>query len=295
MCGSRKRTDVRAAVALFSLLFVVASCATLGGQSPIAFDVVSVKRYQPDASGRASDAISVQPGGRFSAPASTLLGLITSAYAVLPIQIIDDGRLLGSNRYQIEGRTNPDVSVADARTMLRTLLTERFGLATHRETRELPVYVMTVDRKPGPQLVPSGPECALPNGPSGAPPPPPPPGGPPVGRVLTLNGYASRCGSLFFNSTSGGHMSLRETTLARFADILVQSLGRPVLDRTSLTGTFDLDLTFTPDNPVIDASNAPNAPSLITALREQLGLRLESTRAPMEVLVIDRVQQPTEN
>ena len=277
------------------LLFVVTSLADANAQRPPAFDVISVKRYQPDASGRVDDAISIFPGGRLSAPGATLQGLITTAYGLLDIQVVDSGRMLGSARYQIEGRTNPDVSLADARMMLRTLLTERFGLVTHRETRELPVYVMTIDRKPGPQLRPSGPECAMPKGPGGAPPPPPPPGGPTVGRVLSLNGYASRCGSLFFNSTNGGHWSLREMTMARFTERLVGFVSRPVLDRTGLTGTFDIDVTYTPDNPVVDTSNAPNAPSLITALREQLGLRLESTRAPVDVLVVDRVRPPTEN
>lgn len=281
------------------ILVVALLAPGLGAQTPPpqpAFDVVSVKQYQPDASGRVNDAISVLPGGRFSAPSATLRGLVTTAYGLLDIQIVDSGRVLGTDRYQIEGRTGPDVSVDDARVMLRGLLTERFGLVAHRETRELPVYVMTLaDGKTGPQLRRSGPECALPKGPTGVPPPPPPPGGPTVGRVLSLNGYASRCGSLFFDSTSGGHWSLREMTMARFAERLVGSLGRPVLDRTRLDGAFDIDLTYSPDNPVVDTSHAPNAPSLMTALREQLGLRLESTRAPVEVLVIDRVQRPTEN
>ena len=83
--------------------------------------------------------------------------------------------------------------------------------------------------------------------------------------------------------------------MARFTERLVGFVSRPVLDRTGLTGTFDIDVTYTPDNPVVDTSNAPNAPSLITALREQLGLRLESTRAPVDVLVVDRVRPPTEN
>ena len=107
------------------------------------------------------DAISVLPGGRFSAPGATLRGLITTAYGLLDLQVVDSRRLLGSDRYQIEGRTNPEVSLAEARAMLRTLLAGRFGLVTHRETRELPVYVMTVDRKPVSQLRPSGPERAM--------------------------------------------------------------------------------------------------------------------------------------
>ena len=286
---------MRTRIAAFGLLVVITSLANAVAQRPAAFDVVSVKRSQPDASGRVDDAISIFPGGRLRAPGATLQGLITTAYGLLDIQIVDSGRLLGSDRYQIDGRTNPDVSLADARAMLRTLLTERFGLVTHRETRKLPVYVMTVDRKPGPQLRPSGPECAIPKGPAGVPAPPPPPGGPPVGRVLSLNGYASRCGSLFFNSTFGAHWSLRETTMTKVAERLVGFLDRPVFDRTGLDGTFDVDLTYLPDNPAVDASNAPNAPSLVTALREQLGLRLEPATAPIEVLVIDAVRQPTEN
>jgi uncharacterized protein (TIGR03435 family) len=84
-------------------------------------------------------------------------------------------------------------------------------------------------------------------------------------------------------------------TMGRFAERLTAALGRPVLDRTRLDGSFDLDLTYTPDAAPLDASNAPNAPSLITALREQLGLRLESSRERVDVLVIDRVEAPTEN
>jgi uncharacterized protein (TIGR03435 family) len=280
-------------VAGFRLLFVITSLAGAVAQRQ-AFDVVSVKRHQPDG-GRVNDAISIFPGGRLSAPGATLQGLITTAYGLLDIQIVDSGRMLGSDRYQIDGRTRPEVSLEEARAMLQTLLTERFGLVTHREMRELPVYVMTVDGKPGPQLRRSGADCAVPKGPAGVPAPPPPPDGPLVGRVLSLNGYASRCGSLFFNSTSGAHWSLRETTTTKIAERLVGFLGRLVLDRTGLDGAFDVDLTYLPDNPAVDASAGPNAPSLMTALREQLGLRLESTRAPVEVLVIDRVEPPTEN
>ena len=184
--------------------------------------------------------------------------------------------------------------------MLRTVLTERFGLVARRETRDLPVYAMTLaraDRTPGPQLRPSGAECALPNGPPGVPPPPPPPAGPPtIGRPLLLTAtIPSRCPLIAFSTTSGSHWSLREITMAGFAQRLIEPLGRPVLDRTGLAGAFDVDLTFLADNPAVDASNAPTAPSLMAALREQLGLRLESTRSQVEVLVIDQIRAPTAN
>ena len=284
--------------AIGTLFFGLAFCGVATTQRAPTFDVVSVKVYKPEPGRGPSGAISILPGGQFRAPSANLRGLIAAAYGLLDIQIVDSRQLLGMTRFEIEGRTTPDVSAADGRAMLRSLLEDRFGLVAHRETRDLPVYVMTMardDRKPGPQLNPSGPECALPKGPNGVPPPPPPPAGPRIGRVLALNGSASRCGSLFFNSTAGGHWSLRETTLARVADVLVEQLGRPVLDRTALAGNFDVDFTYTPDNPVVEVSTPSNAPSLTTALREQLGLRLESTRAPVEVFVIDRVQAPTEN
>ena len=282
----------------FRLIVAAAFVTTAIAQSRPTFDVVSVKTFVADGNRRVGGEISVLPGGRFSAPSVTLRGLITAAFGVLDIQVVDSGKLLGNGRFEIEGRTRPDVPIADARSMLQSVLEERFGLVTHRETRELPVYVMTLardDRTPGPGLRPSGTECALPKGPAGLPPPPPPPGGPIVGRVLALNGFASRCGSLFFDSTAGAHWSLRETTLQLVAERLIQFLGRPVLDRTGLTGNFDVDLSYTPDNPTLDASNAPNAPSLTTAIREQLGLRLDQSRAPVDVLVIDRVNPPTEN
>lgn len=262
-----------------------------------AFDVSSVKRVQSQAGRRGSGA-SILPGGRFSAPYTTLRDLIAAAYGLLDLQIVDGARVLGNDFFEIEARTKHDVTVTEARAMLRTLLAERFGLVTHSEMRDLPVYLMTLareDRKPGPQLRPSGPECALPKGPPGVPPPPPPPSSGTLGRPLPLVITSSRCVLLLFNSTSGVHWSLREITLAGLAQRLTDPLDRPVLDRTALEGAFDVDLTYLPDNPTVDASNAPNAPSLMAALREQLGLRLESSRAPIEVLVVDRVRPPTEN
>jgi uncharacterized protein (TIGR03435 family) len=80
--------------------------------------------------------------------------------------------------------------------------------------------------------------------------------------------------------------------MARFAERLVGVFGRPVIDRTRLQGFYDLELTYTPDAPVAVTSNAP---TLLTALREQLGLRLDSTTAPVEVLVVDAVSAPTAN
>jgi uncharacterized protein (TIGR03435 family) len=290
------------------LVAAIAAAATaMAAQLPPspagAFDVASVKRFQPSSDRRQTNAISVMPGGRFTAPSATPRGLIAAAYGVLDVQIVDEARPLPNDRFEIEARTSPDVTVGEARAMLRRLLAERFSLSAHSETRQLPVYVMTIareDRRLGENLRLSGPDCAAVKGPTGvpAPPPPPPPAAPPtptVGRVLTLTASPLRCLSLAFNSTVGAHLSMRELPMARFAEQLITALGRPVLDRTGLDGAFDIDLTYTSDTQTIDAANAPNAPSLVTAIREQLGLRLESAREPVEVLVIDAFSEPTEN
>lgn len=297
--AQRPTSKGNGSVRIATLCLAILIASGPGAQSPPAFDVASVKRFATEPERGPGGSISILPGGRFSAPAATLRGLIAAAYGLLNFQIVDSARLLWDERFELEGRTSPDVTVAEARAMLRTLLAERFGLVVHAETRELPVYTMTLanDRKPGPQLRPSGPECALPKGPPGVPPPPPPPEGPPtIGRPRPITAITpSRCPLIAFRTTSGSHWSLREITMAGLAQRLIEPLGRPVLDRTGLAGAFDVDLTFQPDNPTVDALAAPNAPSLMAALREQLGLRLESIRAPLEVLVIDRLQPPTQN
>ena len=281
---------------IVALLALAATSVTLAQSAAPAFDVASVKRFQPEPNRRPSDAIRVMPGGRLTAPSATVRGLIAAAYAVLDIQIVDGGRINADDRFEIDARTRPDVTMEEVRSMLRVLLAERFRLVTHQETRELSVYTMTLaGERPGSQLRPSGPDCAPPKGPAGIPAPPPPPASQEPAPLLVLGSTPSRCAMIIFSTTLGSHWSLRDVTMGRLAQQLTADLGRPVLDRTGLNGSFDADLTFTPDNPTVDSANAPNAPSLMTAIREQLGLRLESTRAPVDVLVIDRVQPPTEN
>jgi uncharacterized protein (TIGR03435 family) len=281
---------------------VVAGLVTLsaqqGARSGPAFDVASVKRFVPSPDRRQTDAISVMPGGRFTAPSATMRGLIMAAYGLQDLQIVDSERRLTNDRFEVEARTSPDVSLDDARAMLRTLLAERFGLAVRRETRELAVYIMTAartDRRLGDQLRPAGPECAAVTGPPGLKAPPPPPRSEPIpGRVLTLSGPPLRCGGLRYSSSNGEHISLRDLTMPIVAERLTGLVGRPILDRTGLDGRFDLDLTYTPDGQV-DTPISQNAPTVMTAIREQLGLRLESVREPVEVLIVDAVAPPSEN
>jgi uncharacterized protein (TIGR03435 family) len=163
--------------------------------------------------------------------------------------------------------------------MLRALLAERFALVTKRETRQRPVFELTTarrDRQSGPQLGPTSPECAATRAALEFAPPegPPDPADPPCGRV----------------AFGGGLLSGRAVNVGQIASSLDGPVGRPVIDRTRLDGLYDFELRFSRQgsNP-----GPADPPEIFTALREQLGLRLESARGAVEMLVIVGAAQPT--
>lgn len=263
--------------------------------APRSFELASVKvnrTGQPFGMGP-----TLQPGGRVRAINVLLIDLIRAAYGVEENQIVS-APPVPDVFYDIEARTSPTATVADAAGMLRTLLADRFGFKAHRETRPLPVYtLLRVSRTTlGPALKPSGNECApltFPAAGRNAPPPPPPPPPSMEGSPIAANRRFSRCPTVFFP----GGISARAVDMEGFAGALALFVHRPVIDRTELRGDFDIDLSYAPDYALGPdaAPSTSSAPSLVTALREQLGLRLESTRAPVEVLVVDQIRPPTEN
>ena len=279
------------------------SAAPAGNKA--AFEVASIRRSPPGPAPPGPMAVpqgqaAVRPGGRFLAPANTVRNLVRLAYNVQDVQITGGPSWTASDRFDVEATTRPDVTADEARAMLRALLEERFKLAAHRETRDLSVTTLEparTDKRLGAQLRPSGPECATPSLPPNLrvplPPPPPPGTG---GSLILSNQTPTRCLAL----ATPWHISLRETTMPHFTIRLTALLGRLVVDRTGLAGLYDLDLTFAPDpgTPPPMVNGAPlviDAPALPTALRDQLGLKLETARAPVEVVVIDSVEPPTEN
>jgi len=195
-----------------------------------------------------------------------------------------------NERFDINAQMAANVNPApgDQSEMLRTLLAERFKLVVQRETRDLPVSALVLartDRKPGPGLEPASPECA-PGGSRRLGPRPdgrpqlPPPGVKPCGTVV-----------------GSGTIQSGFITMEGLARTLSARMQRNVLDRTGITGAFEIELTFAPEPIAIVGGPPPaagqNLPTLVTALQEQLGLKLESGRAPIEVLVIDSVDRPT--
>jgi len=231
------------------------------------------------------------PTGRLSGVNVTLRFLIRNAYLLQDFRMSGGPAWLDIDRFDIEATAGAAVSFDQIRAMERTLLEERFHLKTHTETRDLPIYVLSLarrDGKLGDQIKASGTECLPMRPPAGLPPPPPPPPGP-------TPSAASQCPSML----APGHISGRTITIARVATTLSTFLSRAIVDRTNLSGEFDLDLSWLPDQPPpADVRQAPTdatAPPLFTALQEQLGLKLESSRGPVDVLVIDSADKPTED
>lgn len=280
---------VLALLAPLTITFVSAQSAAPTQTAPLRFEVASVK---PNKSG---SVLVLQPRvapDRYQIINLDLQTLIAMSFNLPAYQIVNVPDWTRHERFDITAQMPAGLkpSPAAQSEMLRTLLAERFRLVTHRETRELPVSALVIaraDGKVGPGLQPASADCApggrrrLGPGPDGRPTLPPPG----VRPCETVGGTSS--------FTSG------YITMDGLARMVSGRTGRVVLNRTGLAGAFQLALTFTPEptatgNPpqppaVVD----PNLPSFTTALQEQLGLRLESTRAPVEVLVVESVDRPT--
>jgi uncharacterized protein (TIGR03435 family) len=280
----------------FAVLAGVLLASAVSGQSRApAFELASVKPVPADV--RAGfPGLLLQPSGRATTPGTSVRQLILVAYGLQDLQLVGGPSWLSSDRYAIDAQ-------APAGATRASVLAERFQLAAHTERRELPSFALMLanrDGRLGPRLRRSGPECAPVTPPPGIPIPPPPPPGPENGiiPVLAQEPLGPTCGFVNFP----GWMSGRKVTMAHFVSPLTQLTRRPVVDETALTGEFDLDLTFLPDQPVmINGGAAPPAlamadrPSLLTAIQEDLGLKLESQRRHVDVLVIDRIERPSEN
>jgi bla regulator protein blaR1 len=300
------------AAAIFAGLLVSrAGMPALEAQGPLAppnplpsFEVAAVK---PNKSGQGFIRFGMLPGGRFTAENVPLRELLRFAFQIQPFQIEGAPGWAGSDRFDITAKADGDIAptqpgqTGPIQFMMRSLLADRFGLVYHNETKDMPMYhlVARPDGSLGPKLTKSTTDCAAifaarrgggPGGPGGGPPPPLPA----FGEKMVC-GFRVGPGSL-----SGGSIPL-----SQLANFLSQNLGRTVLDKTGLEGNYDFDVTFTPDQipapppggappgapalPPID----PNGPSLTTALQEQLGLKLDATRGPVTMFVIDKVSQPT--
>ena len=271
-------------------------------ESRASFDVVSVK---PNRTDQGIPLVVFQPGGRMIAGNVVVRQVILVAYGLDDIQIVNAPDWTATERFAIEARTSDATPTDTIRMMLRTMLAERFGFVAHTERRELPMLALTMarsDKRPGPKLRASGPECAPIKPPEGVPMPPPPPP-PPAGNAAPMRiilprdePLRRRCGAML----APGWFSARSITMQELTGPLTQLMRRPVVDETGLTGEFDLDVFFQPEGPAGALVGPPpaassDAPGLTTALQDDLGLKLDARRGPVDVLVVDRIERPTEN
>ncbi len=270
-------------------LATVAALAALGlanGQTPAAnstprkFEVASIKPSQSDSG---PFGIRPAPGGeRYVASHVTLKLLITVAYRIKADQIAGGPAWMDSELYDMNAKAERPSSIEELHAMLQDLLADRFKLRFHRETKQLPIYALTVGQG-GPKLKPDEARSG---------------GDPWIEPKADFDGANGR---------------LKNTWHATFASMdffawrLSAMMDRPVVNQTNLTGSYDFDLAFTqelaprsPDTPAgavflgggpADASNS----TIVEAIRQQLGLKLERQKGPVEILVIDQAEKPIEN
>jgi uncharacterized protein (TIGR03435 family) len=233
------------------------------------FEVATIK---PDASPNGGP--SGLSHGRFVATDVTIRGLLRfEAFYIPDERIVGGPKWMDSVRFDIEATLDPrDASRFDSlppsqkremkEALVQKLLADRFQFKSHWEERELPVYALTVAKS---------------------------------GSKLESAAYMKSSPQW---SLSSGKLQAKNISLSQLADLFTQGaaseLGRVVVDRTNLEGTYDLNLTWAV-NTGAAASNAPIGPSLFTAIQEQLGLKLESSKAPVKVLVVDQLEMPSEN
>lgn len=233
------------------------------------FEVATIKPSDPTRPGK----LFTIRGGQVITINTTLNDLITFAYGIQEKQIVGGPDWMHSDKYDLVGKPDvPGMPNSDQiRGMIQKLLADRFQLKFHKETREMSAYVLTV-AKSGPKMTKSdAPPDALPG--------------------------------LFFRGL--GVLTVQNATMADFAHLMQQAvLDRPVVDQTGLTGKWNFLLKWTPDEsqfggmgikvpPPSDAADAP--PPLFTAIQDQIGLKLDSGKAQVEVFVLDNVEKPSAN
>jgi uncharacterized protein (TIGR03435 family) len=286
---------------LFAMVFMVSMALGQGGatisgtqvaattdvQVPM-FDVVSIK---PNKSDSGMVRIMAKPDG-YSASNVSLKMLVQSAYGIREDLVSGAPNWADSARFDIDAKVaGSDVdalkklSPEQRRLILRPLLAERFKLQAHIETKQLPVYELIL-AKGGSKLKEAVPGNDYANGIKG-------PDGVARGGMMRVG---------------RGQLAAQAVQMTSLSNMLSQQLHRTVIDKTGLTGKYDLELNWAPDqgsDPMFkgpdgsqqrtDSTPDSSGPSIFTALQEQLGLRLQSAKGPVETLVIDHVEMPSDN
>ncbi len=253
-------------------------CGAAGALAPrvvafgqeLRFEVTSVRANK---SGVQKWQFSPPTGDSYKATNVNVGMLLINAYQVLPFQIVGKPDWVDADRFDVEGKASGSQTPEHFRVMVQSLLEDRFKLAVHHETKELPVFELVV-AKSGVKF-----------------------------KEAKCQGTPSRenpCGG--FSVSLGGRVTGREVGVDQLGLNLSSLLSRTVIDKTGLKGRYNFDLSWTPDGTTLrgpgdpDAPPAdPSGPTIFTAVQEQLGLELKSAKGPVEALVIDHLEKPDDN
>jgi len=234
-----------------------------------AFEAASVRPGDPSGANRG---VAFLPGGRVKASNATLKMLVMVAWNLRDFQVSGGPSWRDLDRYSLEAEPGRPISVdgpnssgaAEVRHMLQSLLADRFKLSVHSDTKEMPMYALVLAKN---------------------------------GAKLKENPLGVGPGSSA-GGNGRGEFTARQVPIGALAPFLSNQLGRMVVDRTELKGVYDFTLTFTPEPATVASTSAPgdsDVPSVFEALQEQLGLKLEPIRGPVETLVIDHAEKPDAN
>ena len=264
------------AIVIAAALFVVAisplrvvaraSASQAEQEQKLSFEVAAIKPTAPDF--RGGRFMTMQGAHQFVVRNYTLKFMVATAYNLPPRAVSGGPAWVNSDLYDIDAATPGDArpNTQQQLSMLRTLLADRFNLTFHHEKRDLPVYELTVARG-GAKLKQSAPSSE---------------------EYLINRVFPDRV-----------FLPARSVTMAQFASMLQRSvLDRPVLEKTGLQGKYDFDLEWAPDETQFDGLLTipnPQKPDLFSAMQQQLGLRLQGSNGAVDVIVIDRVDRPSEN
>jgi uncharacterized protein (TIGR03435 family) len=247
MAGGLTVSNFRYLMTLGGIALASLACAwAQPSQTPLALEVASIKPSRNTAADSNLDSVR----GRLTATNITVRELIRLAYGVKDYQIGRAPGWIDGQRFDITAKGD-----GDEKSLLRELLASRFQLSTHREAKQMPVYLLVV-AKDGPKL---------------------------TTHDDSVQKVRGGCGRLVGRRVTGDAI----------ANILSRQLEHEVVNRTGLSGDYDIQVSFTPDSG--GCQSGTDSPSLFTAVQEQLGLKLETSRVPVDVLVIDRIERPSEN
>jgi uncharacterized protein (TIGR03435 family) len=276
-------------IALAAFVLVPGMVVTAAQNQTSKFEVASVK---PAARDDLGSEINTRPGGQLIVTNMPLSAMIMYAWEVKRSQVSGITGWIGSQAYDVVAKPDQPRTESEIKSMLKALLADRFGLVIHRETAEQTVYALTVAKpgKTGPGLVEYQ-QGSCPDFDATKPRAPSEPG-----KLPTVY-----CGN-FFRGRSW--MKGAAVPLANLVDGLSPVVGGTVIDETGLSGKYNISLEWTPAPtasvpPLSDAPNAPppesTGPTIFTALQEQLGLKLQSRKGLVQLLVIDHAEKPDAN